>query len=46
MSDVRTGYFEGSGGVRLYYEDVGAGPPIVFCHEFAGDHRSWEPQVR
>ena len=33
-------------GVRLYYEDTGSGTPIVFVHEFAGDHRSWEPQVR
>ena len=33
-------------GVRLYYEEAGAGAPIVFVHEFAGDHRSWEPQVR
>ncbi len=33
-------------GVELYYEDTGAGLPIVFVHEFAGDHRSWEPQVR
>jgi pimeloyl-ACP methyl ester carboxylesterase len=33
-------------GVRLYYEATGEGAPIVFVHEFAGDHRSWEPQVR
>ena len=33
-------------GVRLYCEETGAGRPIVFVHEFAGDHRSWEPQVR
>ena len=33
-------------GVRLYYEAAGAGPPIVFVHEFAGDHRSYEPQLR
>ncbi len=33
-------------GVELYYEDTGAGTPIVFVHEFAGDCRSWEPQVR
>lgn len=33
-------------GVALYYEDTGQGTPIVFAHEFAGDHRSWEPQVR
>ena len=33
-------------GVTLYYEEAGAGMPIVFAHEFAGDSRSWEPQVR
>ena len=33
-------------GVRLYYEETGTGIPIVFVHEFAGDHRSWEPQMR
>jgi pimeloyl-ACP methyl ester carboxylesterase len=32
--------------VGLYYEETGAGTPVVFVHEFAGDHRSWEPQVR
>ena len=20
-------------------------PPVLFCHEFAGDYRSWAPQV-
>lgn len=33
-------------GVKLHYESVGAGTPVVFVHEFAGDHRSWEPQMR
>ncbi|HEU5297391.1 MAG TPA: alpha/beta hydrolase [Burkholderiaceae bacterium] len=33
-------------GVNLYYEEAGSGTPIVFVHEFAGDHRSWEPQLR
>ena len=33
-------------GARLYYEVTGKGTPIIFVHEFAGDHRSWEPQVR
>lgn len=33
-------------GVRLHYEESGAGTPIVFVHEFGGDQRSWEPQVR
>ena len=32
--------------VRLHYEEAGAGTPIVFVHEFGGDHRSWEPQMR
>jgi 3-oxoadipate enol-lactonase len=32
--------------VKLHYEEVGQGTPIVFVHEFAGDHRSWEPQMR
>ena len=35
-----------SNGVRLYYEDAGRGFPIVFVHEFAGDVRSWEGQMR
>jgi pimeloyl-ACP methyl ester carboxylesterase len=33
-------------GTKLYYEEVGAGTPIVFVHEFAGDYRTWEPQLR
>jgi len=33
-------------GVRLHYEEAGSGTPVVFVHEFAGDQRSWEPQVR
>ena len=33
-------------GVNLYYESTGSGYPLIFCHEFAGDYRSWEPQVR
>ncbi len=32
--------------VRLYFEDVGQGTPILFVHEFASDHRGWEPQLR
>ena len=33
-------------GVNLYYEETGTGAPVVFVHEFAGDYRSWEPQIR
>jgi len=32
--------------LKLYYEEVGQGAPILFVHEFAGDHRSWEAQLR
>jgi pimeloyl-ACP methyl ester carboxylesterase len=34
-----------SDGVELYYEVVGEGRPMLFIHEFAGDHRSWAPQT-
>jgi pimeloyl-ACP methyl ester carboxylesterase len=33
-------------GVNLYYEETGSGFPLIWCHEFGGDYRSWEPQVR
>ena len=33
-------------GIRLYYEEAGSGTPVVFVHEYAGDWRSWEPQMR
>jgi len=32
--------------VKLFYEETGSGTPVVFVHEFAGDCRSWEPQMR
>ena len=32
--------------VRLYYEEVGTGDPILFLHEFGGHYLSWEPQLR
>ncbi|WP_422000404.1 alpha/beta fold hydrolase [Reyranella sp.] len=32
--------------VKLWYEEAGSGQPIVFVHEFAADHRSWELQMR
>ena len=33
-------------GVRLYFEETGSGQPVIFVHEFAGDFRSYEPQMR
>src|SRR3954466_8305050 len=41
MGQVRT-----DDGVTLHVEEAGEGPPVLFVHEFAGDHRSWEPQLR
>ena len=35
-----------TGAVKLFYEETGVGTPLVFLHEFAGDHRSWSDQVR
>ena len=38
--------FEHVNGVDLHYESAGEGVPLVLCHEFAGDMRAWEPQIR
>ena len=40
MTEVTT-----SDGVRLYAEVAGSGPPVLFIHEFAADHRTWARQV-
>jgi pimeloyl-ACP methyl ester carboxylesterase len=43
---MTTGAFvESSDGVRLHVTDGGDGPPVLFLHEYAGDHRSWSGQV-
>jgi len=39
------GFVTAQDGVRLHVVDDGDGIPILFMHEFAGDHRSWRPQV-
>jgi len=33
-------------GTRLYYEESGQGMPVIFVHEYAGDYRTWEMQMR
>lgn len=33
-------------GIGLHVEETGSGTPILFIHEFGGDHASWEPQLR
>jgi pimeloyl-ACP methyl ester carboxylesterase len=39
-------YATADDGVRLYFEETGSGRPVIFVHEFAGDLRSFEPQLR
>ncbi|MCC6891012.1 MAG: alpha/beta hydrolase [Hyphomicrobiales bacterium] len=39
-------YATAKDGVRLYFEEVGCGTPVVFVHEYAADYRTWEPQLR
>lgn len=34
-----------SDGIRLWWEEAGSGTPVVFVHEFGGNHLSWEPQL-
>ena len=35
-----------TGEIDLYYEETGQGFPLIWCHEFGGDYRSYETQVR
>ena len=39
-------YVSAGDGVKLYYEEAGQGTPILFVHEFMGEYRSWEAQLR
>jgi pimeloyl-ACP methyl ester carboxylesterase len=41
----RVGTLERPGGVLIYYEVTGSGPPIVFAHGLGGNHMSWFQQV-
>src|SRR3546814_7836048 len=33
-------------GVALHVQVTGSGTDVLFLHEFSGDYRSWEDQVR
>ena len=33
-------------GTKIWFEETGKGTPLLFAHEFSGDCRSWEAQVR
>ncbi|MGP7999568.1 MAG: alpha/beta fold hydrolase [Streptosporangiaceae bacterium] len=46
MTASQTHRIRADDGVALHVETTGSGTPLLFIHEFAGDHRSWEPQVR
>lgn len=39
-------YISARDGTQLWVEEAGSGTPIIFVHEFGGDWRSWEPQMR
>ena len=34
------------GDVELYYEEYGAGTPVVLIHGLAGDSDAWQPQIK
>lgn len=38
-------YITTDDGMRLYYEAMGEGPPIIFVHGFGSSHSVWERQV-
>ena len=47
MSDAiarETGFLERDG-ERIYWESLGAGPPLVLCHGMGGNHAVWFQQV-
>ena len=44
--EINMPYAETDDGVRLYFEEIGSGHPVILVHEFAGDLRSYERQIR
>jgi pimeloyl-ACP methyl ester carboxylesterase len=43
---VRMPFIQAPDRTKLYYEEVGTGSAVIFVHEFAGDYRTWVPQLR
>ena len=37
--------FKTDDGVRIYYEEVGSGFPVIFAHEFGDNYQSFGPQL-
>jgi pimeloyl-ACP methyl ester carboxylesterase len=46
MAEPKMPRIKTADGTGLYYEETGSGTPIIFVHEFAGDYRTWELQMR
>src|ERR1700738_1752634 len=46
MAGINMPYATTDDGVRLYFEETGSGSPVILVHEFAGDLRSHELQMR
>lgn len=48
VSETRRGQATAPDGTRLWTEITGprTGEPLLFLHEFAGDHASWGPQLK
>ena len=44
-SQVLTGSATGAGGVPLFARQKGRGPPVLFVHGSASDHRTWDGTI-
>lgn len=42
--EIKRGYIKVDSG-RLYYEEMGKGPPLIFIHGHSFDHSEWKPQL-
>ena len=38
-------YAEAADGLKLWFEDQGEGPPVIWLHEFGGEPASWDFQL-
>jgi pimeloyl-ACP methyl ester carboxylesterase len=45
MTDSQTGFAEVNN-IKIYYELIGSGPPLVFIHAGVADSQMWEDQVK
>lgn len=45
MSYIKTNSKENTNGISLYYQDYGAGQPIILIHGWPLSHRMWDLQI-